>query len=101
MPPQPLNPPLPARDQGFRQASRAQTSVARPWSSFGLGDFVMFGKIAGAGLLALAAISAITSAASAASAYDGRWSLTITTERGACDRSYNFPVEIVNGNVSF
>jgi hypothetical protein len=60
----------------------------------------MFGKIAGAGFLALAAIASTASAASAASPYDGRWSLTINTQRGACD-TYNFPVEIVNGNVSF
>jgi hypothetical protein len=60
----------------------------------------MFGKIAGAGLLALAAIASTASAASAGSVYDGRWSLTINTQRGGCD-TYNFPVEIVNGNVSF
>jgi hypothetical protein len=60
----------------------------------------MFAKITATGLLALAAMSATTSIASAASPYDGRWSLTINTQRGACD-TYNFPVEIVNGNVSF
>ena len=60
----------------------------------------MFAKIAAASLLALAACSATISAASAASPYDGRWSLTINTQRGTCD-TYNFPVEIVNGNVSF
>ncbi len=60
----------------------------------------MFSKIAGAGLLALAAFASTASIASAATPYDGRWSLTINTQRGACD-TYNLPVEIVNGNVSF
>ena len=59
----------------------------------------MFGKIAAAGL-ALLAVSTSIGAANAATVYDGRWSLTISTTRGACD-TYNFPVEIVNGNVSF
>lgn len=60
----------------------------------------MFGKIAATSLLALAAIASTASAASARSPYDGRWSLTINTQRGTCD-TYNFPVEIVNGHVSF
>ena len=59
----------------------------------------MFGKIAAAGL-ALLAVSTSIGAANAATVYDGRWSLTISTTRSACD-TYNFPVEIVNGNVSF
>ena len=50
--------------------------------------------------LALLAVSTSIGAANAATVYDGRWSLTISTTRGACD-TYNFPVEIVNGNVSF
>ena len=60
----------------------------------------MFRKIATASLLSLAAIASTASAASAGTVYDGRWSLTINTQRGGCD-TYNFPVEIVNGNVSF
>ena len=48
----------------------------------------MFAKIAAASLLALAACSATVSTASAASPYDGRWSLTINTQRGTCD-TYN------------
>ena len=51
-------------------------------------------------LLALAAVAATTSFANAATPYDGRWSLSITTTRGSCD-TYNFPVDITNGNVSF
>jgi hypothetical protein len=38
--------------------------------------------------------------ASAATVYDGSWALTIRTERGACDPSYNFQVDIRNGIVS-
>jgi hypothetical protein len=34
-------------------------------------------------------------------AYDGSWSLSIVTERGTCDRSYNFGVQIANGRVTF
>jgi hypothetical protein len=60
----------------------------------------MTGNIARASLLALAATTLTASAASAGSAYDGRWSLSITTTRGACD-TYNFPVQIANGAVSF
>ena len=60
----------------------------------------MIGNIARAGLLAFAATVAITSVAQAATAYDGRWSLSIVTQRGACD-TYNFPVNIENGHVSF
>jgi hypothetical protein len=48
-----------------------------------------------------AAVSAVAAGgAQAASPYDGRWSLTITTTRGDCS-VYNFPVEIINGRVSF
>jgi hypothetical protein len=53
-----------------------------------------------ASVLALAVTAATAGAASASSPYDGRWSLSITTTRGACD-TYNFPVNIENGNVSF
>ena len=60
----------------------------------------MIGNIARAGLLAFAATVAVTSVAQAATAYDGRWSLNIVTQHGACD-TYNFPVDISNGRVSF
>ena len=52
------------------------------------------------GLLALVAAASTASLARAATPYDGRWSLSITTTRGACD-AYNFPVDIQNGRVSF
>jgi hypothetical protein len=60
----------------------------------------MIGKIARASLLALAATTVTASFAEAGTRYDGRWSLTIQTTRGDCS-TYNFPVDISNGNVSF
>jgi hypothetical protein len=36
----------------------------------------------------------------AGSAYDGSWALTFATQRGACDPSYNFTVNISNGVVT-
>ena len=60
----------------------------------------MFGSIARAGVFALVATATTTAIASASTPYDGRWSLSIVTQRGACD-TYNFPVDIANGSVSF
>jgi hypothetical protein len=60
----------------------------------------MIGKFAGAGALALVFCMLAAPIAAASTAYDGSWSLSIMTDRGACD-SYNFPVRIANGNVSF
>ena len=57
----------------------------------------MFGKIVGASILALVVTAP---AAAARTAYDGSWSLTISTHRGACDPSYYFQVQIANGHVS-
>jgi hypothetical protein len=47
-----------------------------------------------------ATLTVATSGIASAGKYDGSWSLSIVTERGACDR-YNFPVHINNGQVSF
>ena len=58
----------------------------------------MIGNIARA--CVLAAVFAAPTIASAGTVYDGSWSLSIVTERGACDR-YNFPAQISNGRVSF
>jgi hypothetical protein len=38
--------------------------------------------------------------AHARSAYDGSWNLAFVTQRGACDPSYNFTVNISNGVVT-
>ena len=40
------------------------------------------------------------SAASATSRFDGQWNLVFLTQRGDCDSSYNFTVDVVNGNIS-
>jgi hypothetical protein len=60
----------------------------------------MIASFARTSILALAVTATTASIASAATPYDGRWSLSIVTKRGACD-TYNFPVEITNGHVSF
>jgi len=53
-----------------------------------------------ASVLALAVTATTAGVAAASTPYDGRWSLSIVTQRGACD-TYNFPVNIANGQVSF
>ena len=60
----------------------------------------MISKIARASILAVAVAASTASMAAARTVYDGQWSLSIVTQRGACD-TYKFPVEIVNGRVSF
>ena len=53
-------------------------------------------------------LSAVTAAclvaaapvAQARSAYDGSWDLVFVTQRGACDPSYNFSVNITDGIVT-
>jgi hypothetical protein len=39
-------------------------------------------------------------AAHARSAYDGSWDLVFVTQRGACDSSYSFTVNVTNGIVT-
>jgi hypothetical protein len=60
----------------------------------------MIGSISRASLLALAITTSAASVADAGTPYDGRWSLSIMTTRGECS-TYNFPVDIANGHVSF
>jgi hypothetical protein len=43
---------------------------------------------------------ALASVAHARSAYDGSWDLVFVTQRGACDPSYNFTVNVSDGIVS-
>src|ERR1700681_827166 len=64
------------------------------------GRLIMIGNIVRASILAAAFTAPTVGAASASTPYDGRWSLSIVTQHGACD-AYNFPVDITNGNVSF
>jgi hypothetical protein len=62
---------------------------------------IMIGKTAHISVLALAVTASSVGPAAARTLYDGRWSLTIMTERGPCDPTYNFPVEVNNGIVTF
>jgi len=51
-------------------------------------------------MTAAASLVALTSVAQARSAYDGSWGLLFVTQRGACDPTYNFSVNITNGVVT-
>ena len=43
---------------------------------------------------------ALACSAYARSAYDGSWDLVFVTQRGACDPTYNFTVNVSNGVVT-
>ena len=43
---------------------------------------------------------AVACSADARSAYDGSWVLVFVTQRGACDPTYNFTVNVSNGVVT-
>jgi hypothetical protein len=49
---------------------------------------------------AIICIVALARTADARSAYDGSWDLIFVTQRGACDPTYNFTVNISNGAVT-
>jgi hypothetical protein len=61
----------------------------------------MIGKIGRLSILAFLIAAPAVDIAVARTVYDGSWSLSIVTERGTCDHSYNFPVQIANGIVTF
>src|SRR5215510_5500931 len=48
----------------------------------------------------VACLVASVSVAQARSAYDGSWDLIFVTQRGACDSTYNFSVNITDGLVT-
>jgi hypothetical protein len=50
--------------------------------------------------VAMACLVASASLAQARSAYDGSWDLVFVTQRGACDATYNFSVNISDGVVT-
>ncbi len=50
--------------------------------------------------VALGLLLPFSTGASARSVYDGSWNLTFYTQRGACDASYNFTVNVTNGIVT-
>ena len=60
----------------------------------------MTSNIARATALAFVLAAPVTTAA-AQSGYDGYWNLAIATQRGPCDRNYNFGVQVANGIVTF
>jgi len=51
-------------------------------------------------MTAAASLVALTSVAQARSAYDGSWGLLFVTQRGACDPTYNFSVNITDGIIT-
>ena len=51
-------------------------------------------------VMAVNCLVALVSVAQARSAYDGSWDLIFVTQRGACDPSYNFSVNITDGVVT-
>ena len=51
-------------------------------------------------LTAAACLIAPASAVHARSAYDGSWDLAFVTQKGACDPSYNFTVNVSDGIVT-
>ena len=60
----------------------------------------MIGNIVRAAMLGCIVAATAPVAATAGTAYDGPWSLTINTQRGSCDATYYFQVQIYNGIVS-
>ena len=50
--------------------------------------------------IAASCLVASVSIAQARSVYDGSWDLLFVTQRGACDPTYNFSVNIANGIVT-
>jgi hypothetical protein len=51
-------------------------------------------------VLAAALLTASMAAAQARSAYDGSWSIVFVTQRGACDPTYNFMVNVADGVIT-
>jgi hypothetical protein len=54
-----------------------------------------FALVAAFAVAASATVAATTSFAPPP--YDGLWSVSIVTEKGACDRGYRYPIRIANG----
>jgi hypothetical protein len=49
------------------------------------------------GIIAIACFMALASAANARTTFDGSWDLLFVTQRGECDPSYSFTVNVSNG----
>ena len=52
------------------------------------------------GIIATGCFIALASTASARTTYDGSWDLLFVTQRGPCDPSYSFTVNVANGIVT-
>jgi hypothetical protein len=52
------------------------------------------------GTIAMACFMALASAADARTTFDGSWDLLFVTQRGACDPSYSFTVNVSSGVVT-
>ena len=50
--------------------------------------------------IAAAWLLAFVSVVKAHSAFDGPWTLVFVTQRGACDPTYNFAVNVTNGAIT-
>jgi hypothetical protein len=50
-------------------------------------------------IIAIGCFMALASAANARTTFDGSWDLLFVTQRGACDPSYSFTVNVSNGIV--
>ena len=51
-------------------------------------------------IIAIGCFIALASAANARATFDGSWDLLFVTQRGACDPSYSFTVNVANGIVT-
>ncbi|OPH81870.1 hypothetical protein B2M20_15485 [Nitrobacter vulgaris] len=63
-----------------------------------MGEIIM--KMLSLRAMATICFVVLSHTANARSAYDGSWDLVFVTQRGACDPTYNFTVNISNGVVT-
>jgi len=78
-------------------AKALDAPVQNKGNRFKTRENVMFGNCLRISVLAIACGAAIP--AFAVTPYDGRWSVVISTEAGACDSSARFALQIENGRV--
>jgi hypothetical protein len=55
----------------------------------------------GIAMLAMGAMLTVATPAPAKTIYDGRWTVSIVTEKGDCDRGYRYGFDIRNGVVVY
>jgi hypothetical protein len=53
------------------------------------------------GVMALACVASAATTAPARTPYDGDWSVLIVTQRGSCDPTYRYGLQIINGYVVY